>query len=197
MKSVKLGVAFIVLVAVVALMASSAMADARINVVDHFGGDALYCNQADGCWALNADGNQLWSVPQADIDSALQTACDSGVAQHIEAGNGTYGAMTLVVTCPDSIILVGYDEWDKQHVMNFTTDYLPLNPPNSVVTSEATPEPNGFCEVDLAANGFNSVDGIHHSEGFDIWSSGASHSLMSFQYWSATSAGYPDCNLFA
>jgi hypothetical protein len=184
-------VALVVLVMSAAVMTSGVLADARINVVDHFGGDVLYCNQTDGCRVTNAQGDVLGAVPQAVIDSAVQAACDTGVAQHVEVGEGTYGALTLVVTCPNSVMLVGYDEWGKQHTMTFTTAYLPVNAPGAGAAESS----DCLCEVDLDANGFDSVDGIHSQVGYDVWSSDEIGNVIAFLYWTATSPGYPPCNV--
>jgi hypothetical protein len=176
-----------------ALTASSALADDRINQVHHFGGDVLYCTHEDGCWLVNIHGEPLWEVAQATVDAAVAAACATGEAQVIAAGNGTYGPSQLVVGCPSSVTLVGYDEWGKQNTMEFTTDYLPVYP---------APSGSGDrCAVDLAANKFASVDGIHVAVGFDIWFSGDDNAIFDddseFLYWSSTSEGNPICEFLA
>ena len=106
--------------------------DGRINVISHFGGDVLYCTADRGCWALNMDGDLLWEVPQSDIEAAKTAACDTGLSQTIEAGQGTYGPMTLDISCytddEPTLELTGYDEWGKVNSLSFGASYLPIGP---------------------------------------------------------------------
>lgn len=105
----------------------------------------------------------------------------------------------------NQLCLIGFDEWGKQNNMCFevTLDWhyeqAPLPVP-AVETSGGTivkPPASTDCAVDLAANGFNSVDGIHHAEGFDIWTTTSTGSIDVFLYWTGTRpSGMGDCNLF-
>ncbi len=167
---------------VAALGASSALADARINQVHHFGGDVLYCTTEDGCWFVNIKGEPLWEVEQSVITDALADACESGEAQVIEAGAGTYGPSQLVVGCPSSITLVGFDEWGKQNTMQFTPDYQPVNP---------APSSLNLCSYYLPGR-YISMDGIHGSVGWDIWSTNP----WSFIRWVGDDPGLPACESF-
>ncbi len=165
--------------------------DGRINAHHHFGGDALYCNDADGCELLNMNGESLWKVAQSAIDEAMTTACETRQAQMIEAGAGTYGPATLEIACYEglepALTLIGMDEWGKTNAMQFGPDYQPVNQPTL---------PNR-CAIDLGAFGFSSYDGIHVSVGYDIWFSGDDGGIFdedsSFLYWSSTREGLPNC----
>jgi hypothetical protein len=48
--------------------------------------------------------------------------------------------------------------------------------------------PDGYCQVDLAARGFTSVDRIHVQVGYDIWDP------ANFVEWVPSSAGLPACS---
>ncbi|MAS33334.1 MAG: hypothetical protein CL610_04970 [Anaerolineaceae bacterium] len=115
------------------LSLQAVLADERINQVHHFGGDTLYCTQADGCWLVNMQGETLWEVSQATIDDALAAACETGTSGYIEAGMGTYGPSTIGVSCylgyDPSLKLIGYDEWGKVNTMLFPTTYEPVYAP--------------------------------------------------------------------
>jgi len=107
--------------------------DGRINVTDHFGGDVLYCSEERGCWMLNINGQLLWEVPQSEINAAKATACETGIAQSIAAGQGTYGPATLVIGCDDDgeqyLNLLAWDEWGKLNELRFPATYDPVGPP--------------------------------------------------------------------
>lgn len=130
------------LVAVFAVSAQSS-SDGRINVAHHFGGDTLYCDQAQGCWLLNSNGEQLWEVSQSTIDTVMTDACETGQSHYIEAGIGTYGLSTFRVSCyvgyDPALTLIGFDEHGNVNEMEFSPSYLPVNPPAPVV--EVTVEP--------------------------------------------------------
>ena len=51
--------------------------------------------------------------------------------------------------------------------------------------------PDGYCQVDLASFGFTSVDGIHGSGGFDIWTS---YPGM-FVEWTPFNQNLPACSI--
>lgn len=121
--------------------------DNRINQVHHFGGDALFCTTDDGCYLLNAAGEQLWNVTQEAIDAALTAACEAGESLFIDAGIGTYGPNTIGVSCYEgmepTLQFYGYDEWGKPNTMPFSPDYAPVNAPveSEEVVIVATPKP--------------------------------------------------------
>jgi hypothetical protein len=128
---VALAAIFLLLSAFQAVLAE----DDRINQVHHFGGDVLYCTQERGCWLVNMQGELLWEVPQATIDSVFDLACADGHSQFIEAGLGTYGPSTLGISCylgyEPTLKLFGYDEWGKLNVMQFPRTYDPVYAPKS------------------------------------------------------------------
>jgi hypothetical protein len=177
---------------------SAVMADGRINVVHHFGGDVLYCTHEEGCKLLNIHGEELWHQPQSVIDAAMATACGSGETQTIDAGVGTYGPNALLVSCfggdPESAFLnmTGYDEWGKSNIIQFGPDYLPVNPPVNGVDSSGsglTPTCARFVS--------ESEDGIH-GEGYDIYHTVNGLDLDSeatFLFWSATDLRLSECTL--
>lgn len=116
--------------------------DGRINVIAHFGGDALYCDASEGCWYLNSAGEQLWNIPQDAIDAAMNTACESGTSESIEVGAGSYGINYLLIHCYQGyapmLTLTGFDEWGNQNSMDFQPDYQPVGP-----ATEISPDSDG------------------------------------------------------
>ncbi len=191
MKRVTLLTLGLVVSLILVFSVSAVFADARINVVHHFGGDTLFCTNVDGCKLLNKNGETLWQVEQSVIDAAMADACETRQPQFIEAGEGTYGPNVLELACYEgmgkSLNLTGFDEWGKPNSMKFSTDYAPVSPP--VAPNQPVVVVFG-CSVDLAAYGFMSIDGIHNSVGFDIWDADFSN----FLYWSPTSLGQPACD---
>lgn len=98
--------------------------DGRINPAPfHFGGDTLFCNPAEGCYLLNMTGERLITWPQTDIVNAVEESERSGENTLVSEGRSTYGPASLWVKASGEgcweLILVGYDEWDKQHDMHF------------------------------------------------------------------------------
>lgn len=178
---------------------SAVMADERINVVHHFGGDVLFCTQEEGCKLLNIEGEELWHQPQSVIDAAMTAACVSGETQTIEAGVGTYGPNTLLVSCfgGDSesafLNMTGYDEWGKWNMIQFGPDYLPVNPPdNGVESGDGGSGLSPTCALFV----MESQDGIH-LEGFDIYHTVNGVDLdtaSTFLFWSETNLRLPKCN---
>ena len=121
--------------------------DGRINMVGHFGGDALYCNNNDGCTLLNTDGELLWNVPQSVIDETFANACEVGISQEIEAGMGTYGPSILVISCyqgyEPTLKLKAYDEHGKINEIRFPQDYSPVTAATPAPAEEtASPTPS-------------------------------------------------------
>jgi hypothetical protein len=110
------------------LVGSSVFADdGRINRPPyHFGGDTLFCNEADGCTLLNKDGHDLanW-LHSAIVDAFAKTDKSGQNAQVDSEGQGTYGPMQLWSVKPDTdngdhkLCLIGFDEWGKQNAMCF------------------------------------------------------------------------------
>jgi hypothetical protein len=113
--------------------------DGRVNVVHHFGGDALYCvdrnmNPTDqfsddnfgGIRLLNIHGQELWFVPADEIEEAAALAeATPGLGVEVITAPGTYGPSYLYVFADqeeDGIIkfqFVAYDEWGKTNMMEF------------------------------------------------------------------------------
>ncbi|MBZ0277815.1 MAG: hypothetical protein K8I60_16835 [Anaerolineae bacterium] len=141
MKSTRIAIVVLLMGLFVLGLALTVASDGRINVVRHFGGDALYCQAERGCWVLNTHGELLWEVPQADITAAFDRACQTGEMQSLAAGNGTYGPMTLQLNCYDGIPpylnLIGYDEYYKPNDLQFAPEYSP----DVVPTPAPTPVP--------------------------------------------------------
>ncbi|MEO8610035.1 MAG: hypothetical protein ABI690_19230 [Chloroflexota bacterium] len=108
------------------LTVGQAFADERINMPPyHFGGDALFCEEATGCTLLDQHGQLLWNWPQADIVAAFDNLDLSGQNTLVGAGTGSYGAAMLwtVQTGETNgnkkLCYEGIDEWDKQNDMCF------------------------------------------------------------------------------
>jgi hypothetical protein len=113
--------------------------DGRVNVVHHFGGDALYCVDRDmnptdqfsddnfgGIRLLNIHGQELWFVPAADIEAAIVIAqATPGLGVEVITAPGTYGPSYLYVFADpgeDGDIkfqFTAYDEWGKTNMMEF------------------------------------------------------------------------------
>lgn len=110
--------------------------DLRINQVAHFGGDALYCVDANiiattsyplattvgGFRLLNSNGQELWFVPAADLQAAIDESIATGKGILVGQGQGTYGPATLY-TYFNGITQVfefaGYDEYAKPNSLTF------------------------------------------------------------------------------
>jgi len=139
--SLALGICLILLFALQVALAEAT----RINQVHHFGGDALYCDQDQGCWLLDKNGNLLWELSQEALDAAMATACETGTSQFIEAGMGTYGPSVIGVSCyvgfDPFLTYVGYDEWGKINEMQFSPNYAPISPELSSPEPTAPPPP--------------------------------------------------------
>ena len=135
---------------------AQAQDDGRINLVGHFGGDALYCDEVDGCTLLNTNGEALWNVPHAVINETFTEACDAGISFEIEAGMGTHGPSVLVISCYEgyepSLKLKAYDEHGKINEIRFPQDYSPVKPavaPQATEeTATPTPEPT-LCPLEI------------------------------------------------
>ena len=90
---------FAVCITLLAVMGSAftqAQDDGRINMVGHFGGDNLYCENIDGCTLLNTDGDFMWNVPQSVIDETFANACEVGISQEIEAELGAIVVQSIL-----------------------------------------------------------------------------------------------------
>ena len=144
-------------------------------------------------------GEQLWHQPQSVIDAAMEVACATGETQTINAGIGTYGPNTLLISCFGGDIttaflnLTGYDEWGKWNSIQFGPDYLPVNPP---ANGSAPDSEDNRCAYALDESEF-SVDGSHMG-GFDIWDTGGDgfpDEEDDFIMWSESDLGLPACKL--
>jgi hypothetical protein len=156
MRYTKQGLAAVVCLLLVVIVSGVAMANGiRINPPPyHFGGDALFCEQGEGCELLDKDGNFLWSWAQADVDAAFAAVDQTGANTQIgENGEGTYGTAQLWALPPevgsvhDRLCFFGYDEWGKTNFMCFiyTAEgvYLPVG--MIPAAPEATKEPVADC----------------------------------------------------
>lgn len=153
--------------------------------------------QAEGCKLLTMNGEELWHQPQSVIKAALAAACESGETQTIDAGIGTYGPNTLLVSCFGGDIataflnMTGYDEWGKWNIIRFGPDYLPVNPPANGAAPDVE---DNRCAYEVGETEF-SVDGSHMG-GYDIWDPGSDGFLNEgddFITWSKTDLGLPAC----
>jgi hypothetical protein len=94
------------------------------------GGDALYCTVGIGCYVLDAGGNQLWDIAESAIDAMFAEACASQGSVIQNVGVGTYGMMTMEVTCFEgfdkTIEVCGFDEWGKNYCVEFAPTYNPV-----------------------------------------------------------------------
>ncbi|MAU09779.1 MAG: hypothetical protein CL607_08165 [Anaerolineaceae bacterium] len=142
---------FLIITTLIAVLAMVGLAqaqdDGRINMVGHFGGDNLYCDNIDGCTLLNTDGEFLWNVPKSVIDETFTNACEVGISQEIEAGMGTYGPSLLVISCYEgyepTLKLKAFDEHGKINEIRFPRDYSPVSAATAEPTEEtATPTPS-------------------------------------------------------
>jgi hypothetical protein len=189
---------FVLIIVLLFVSASTVLADERINVVHHFGGDVLFCTQEDGCKLLNMTGGELWHQPQSVIDAAMIVACETGETQFIDAGIGTYGPNTLLISCfgdaiEDAFInMTGYDEWGKWNIIRFGPDYQPVNAPANDVESSGGGGLSATCSYAVF---LLSEDGIH-TDGYDIYHTVNDFDLDSeatFLYWSEDNEGLPKC----
>lgn len=185
------------LAGILTLMALTALADGRINVVHHFGGDALYCTPERGCWMLNMYGHLLWEQPQSIIEEAMTTACISSVSHYIEVGVGTYGPVTLKFSCyagiDPSITMTGYDEWGALNSMTFSPGYAPVNPPHNNGSKTSGALSGGgwiisrlICQYPLGPR----VGEGGQTHGYDIYDVTDTTIWLG---WSETDLGYPEC----
>lgn len=101
--------------------------DGRINLVNHLGGDAVFCAGADmaasdsyvngGIRLLSASGQELFFVPAATIDAVPELPLvDTRIAQ----GWGTHGPVELWRLTNGDFSLVGQDEHGKQYIFQWT-----------------------------------------------------------------------------
>lgn len=148
--------------------------DGRINQVAHFGGDALYCLDANyrvtvqypssegGFRLLNKDGQELWFVSYTEVAAALDEAVPGGAPVLVASGQGSYGPTELYTfeVGRDDVYFTftGYDEHGKTNSLTFKF-CIPVYgaaqpdqpgtsvPPTPSSTEEPTPEP--LCVVDI------------------------------------------------
>ena len=101
--------------------------DGRLNLVNHLGGDAVFCVGADmtasgsfvngGIRLLSASGQQLFFVPAATINAVPEMpVVDTRIAQ----GWGTYGVVELWRLTTGEFSLIGQDEHGKQFIFTWT-----------------------------------------------------------------------------
>jgi len=99
--------------------------DGRINRAPyHFGGDTLFCSEADGCKLLDKTGHELATWPHSDIAAAFAGVDSTKHNTKVGDGNGTYGPMQLWAVGSEidgnhKLCLLGFDEWGKPNDMCF------------------------------------------------------------------------------
>ncbi len=206
-----------ILVVVLALLALVGVvsADGGINGAPngYFGGDSLFCSSTRGCWLLNSNSPANGSVPallgefaQADIQAALASCAASGENVTVGTIQGTYGPFTLsaVYDGPNadpvcSLQINAFEGAGKE-----AKPYVFKPTANGGYASIAAPAKSN-CQWDLDAGGWESFDGIHYDEGFDV--ADYSHpeqwedskwffyvgSEVFFIGWVADDPGYPSC----
>jgi hypothetical protein len=111
--------------------------DGRLNQVHHFGGDALYCVDANtvatnsypkmldggGFQLLSSSGQELWFVPAEDILAAIEESLDAEGGVLIAQGMGTHGPARLYTYFDGNVqhfVFSGYDEHGKPNMFDFT-----------------------------------------------------------------------------
>lgn len=127
----------IILLAGVALGQTLIHDDLRINQVHHFGGDALYCVDADlnptsdfstmmdggGMRLLDQSGNELWFIPAADVSAAMDESIETGAYAVVGSGFGTYGPTLLQIQSNSdraaAWIFDGFDEHAKPNQLTW------------------------------------------------------------------------------
>lgn len=113
--------------------------DGRVNIVHHFGGDALYCVDRDmnptdqfsddnfgGMRLLNMQGQVLWFLDADTIEGFVaQAEANPGTGVEMLAALSTYG-MSYLYTIADlaedgiiKFVFVANDEWGKTNSMEF------------------------------------------------------------------------------
>jgi len=136
--------------------------DGRVNIVHHFGGDALYCVDRDmnptdqfsddnfgGMRLLDIHGQELWFLDAATIeDFVAQAEAAPGTGIEMLALPSTYGISYLYTFADlqeDGIIkfvFVANDEWNKSNSMEFKF-CEPVGPISSGTVPGDTP---GVCD---------------------------------------------------
>lgn len=115
--------------------------DGRLNQIAHFGGDALYCVDSNytvtkvfpvtgGFRLLDSNGQELWFVPAADINAAVEESVATDSRVRIAEGQGTYGATSLYTYFDGSAQVFefnGLDEFGKMNTLKFS-DCFPVGP---------------------------------------------------------------------
>jgi hypothetical protein len=155
------------LAGVVALTAEPIFSDLRINQVHHFGGDALYCVDADmnpttdlttwragGFRLLNGAGQELWFIAADTVLSQVEASLTSGEFMPVGDGVGTYGAASMMMRAQDidnfEFIFAGFDEYEKFNSLTFN-DCQFVGPIGSGSGSDDS-ESGGFSEAESNMN---------------------------------------------
>jgi len=100
--------------------------DGRLNLVNHLGGDAIFCVGADmtasdsyangGLRLLSQSGQELFFVPAAVINAVPELPqVDTRIAQ----GWGSYGIVELWRLTNGDFSLIGQDEHGKQYIFQW------------------------------------------------------------------------------
>jgi hypothetical protein len=110
--------------------------DGRINQVTHFGGDSFYCVDTNlvstnsypvalnegGFRLLNSVGQELWFIPAADLQAAIDESIATGKGVLVAQGQGTYGVATLFTYREgetQKFVFSGYDEFGKPNSLTY------------------------------------------------------------------------------
>jgi len=157
----RLGIAALILVVTVVGISVVAaqnlpFADGRINQIAFFGGDALYCVDAQylvspnlpdsdnggGFRLLSKTGQALWYIPGVDVTKASEKV--AGAAVLVGSWQGSYGPAALYVNkkIDGSIffIFTGFDDHSKPNSFIFASCEPQGSPSNpSVPTAVPTP----------------------------------------------------------
>lgn len=136
----------VVMACVLAAASLAALADGRINVVHHFGGDVVYCVDATGAatndyaamladgglQVLAMNGDLLLSVTAEAVTAAVAHAQPGEGNLLVAEGQGTHGPAAIYVykTADGAarFIFVGVDEHGESNQVHFE-HCLPVNPP--------------------------------------------------------------------
>lgn len=137
--------------------------DGRINLVNHLGGDAVFCVGADmtandsyangGIRLLSQSGQERFFVPAATINAVPELPLvDTRIAQ----GWGTHGVVELWRLTNGDFSLVGQDEHGKHYIFTWTgCTQIGPDPEPRDASHAAVDEPE--CEEPVGGNGNDPV----------------------------------------
>jgi hypothetical protein len=138
-----------------ALLENLLQPDGRINQVAHFGGDSLYCVDANGSptndyaalaafRVLDISGQDLWELSAEEVAASLAALDATGEDQIIGTGAGSYGTATLRLLANEggtpSFQFAAYDEYGKLNTLEFQ-GCGPVGPSAPTTTQSSAPSP--------------------------------------------------------